>query len=283
MIHSILLVALAAGGISAGRWLRHSTVAASSQEEKAHADASHGRKGRTAATSTAPAMLHDLATLRRFAASDPDEETEEARQMARIPTAELKAMILSVSARIDPEQFTQENFACFRTIAAACQELYDRDGRAAYDWAATLPPGRPMAHACSTIITAAAAREPALAEELAKIYQEKHGQDLLRTLTGTLLGAYMTRGDMAGIVRLLAGNSHHSYCPSISFPADFNFPGLLDALDEKVEVHGPVTHWAMRDPDAAWAYMMEHHPSGKTNPGAQSNPFNIIVHSSILR
>lgn len=204
--------------------------------------------------------------------------------MERVPTAELKAMVVSLFASVVPGRSSSEDIARLQTIGHACRELYFRDGSAAYDWAAALSPDTLSAQACNAILSVAARQEPALAVELAQLYSEKHGQGFMSTLAGNLLTGFMERGDMAGIASLVSRNDlGNIYCPNISYPAGFDFPGLLRALDGKVGTSGPMARWALRDPDAAWDYIALHHPSGKAFPSSEGNLFHNVFHASILR
>lgn len=283
LIHTILISAFCVGGFSSGRWLREDMSQASARESGAPDRHSPDRPAHLAGASRSATAAHDLAALREFSSSLNRDDTPEAGQMARLSTEELKAMVVSLFATTGSGGAVM-NIPHSQTIAHACRELYYRDGPAAYTWAEGLSPEKLGKQACNIILSAAAPREPALAEEWAKRYREKYGETVISTMSGTFLRGLMEQGDLAGITGFLARNEiDEIYCPSINFPDDFNFPALFKALDGKTQLSSPMSRWALRDPDAAWKYITEHHPSGKSYPEAEDNLFSNIFHASILR
>ncbi len=285
-LHFLLLSVLGAAAVLLGRHLQ--TGAASGGGGEGPATASTlppARPGRPVPPSSVPGTAHDLAALRRIASGLSAGDAVESGQMSRLSTPALREMINALGETIWPSGPVPDGFqARLEAIRLAAAELYHRDGDAAHAWAESLSPDNLREAVLRAVILAAARDQSLLAKSWLDRFQAEPGAKKMGEFRDAALRGAMERGNMEDIARLLSEPlSDSGQFPTIDFPEGFDFAGLFGILEKKADPSGPFAHWALRDPDSAWAALKQRHSSGEYASGSLDHLFPILFHATLLR
>lgn len=284
-LHFLLLSVLGAATVLLGRYLQ--TGAASGGGGDGPAAASTlppARPGRPVPASSVPGTAHDLAALRRIAAGLSAGDAVESGQISRMSTPALREMITTLGASLSSGPVPDDFQARHEAIRLAAAELYHRDGDAAHAWAESLSPESLREAVLRAVILAAARDQPLLAKSWLDRFQAEPGVKKVWDFHDVALRGAMERGNMEDIARLLSEPlSDSGQFPTIDFPEGFDFAGLFGILEKKADPSGPFAHWALRDPDSAWAALKKRHSSGEYASGSLEHLFPILFHATLLR
>ncbi|RYD38560.1 MAG: hypothetical protein EOP87_01370 [Verrucomicrobiaceae bacterium] len=281
VMHIALLGMLCAVAAFLGRQL-HSASPSSAGIENALHHSRPDRPGRSA--SSLSSQAHDLAALQRLRERQEQIQPAESLQLARIPTPALREMIHShgaslLSAASDSEAAPHGEF-----LRLAAVELYRRDGTEAYTWAAATPSRAVREILSHSIIIAAAADEPLLAKKWLDHCVPETTGSLTYEFEESLIKGALKRGGPKEAARLIGLlDLKDLRLPASHYPDGYDFKGLYSALAGKADLSSALGHWAMRDPDGAWAAVREDlHDKSLTEKVDAGKTFTTILQARLL-
>lgn len=193
---------------------------------------------------------HDFATLLKWRLLQDSGDPEQLREVERMDSAELKALLVDFGARL--KQAGQEAGPMSRAIELAARELYQREGEAALVWASAQGSGRQAV--LSTMISVAAFNDPVLALPWIDRFQAEFGGSCMNTMANEAVKGATSRGadDLLKLRELYGDRLKRVAFPSGPFPEDFDFGRFVAAMKGDAPLHSTVQHWASKDKEAAW-------------------------------
>lgn len=179
----------------------------------------------------------------------------------RLPTPELRDLLVelqalqSASAGVTP-------FYAFAAIRAAAQELYQREGLAAVEWADSLP-RKSGQMVWRELILVAVVNDPKAAKPWVDKYQ-KEQEGSMAGVSNPFIKEAIRAASSQGVEALLrlkeiygADAMGRTALAEGQLPADFDFKRLLEEFRGSHGLGEPVHLWAARDPDTAWKALTE--------------------------
>lgn len=269
----VVIIVVAAVGFSAG-FLVVREVSAMPAEgvESARPTGSKSRTGGSRVSSSPQAAIagsssggkHDFATLVRNASRILAKLSPVNRELERMDTGELKALVVELAATLKEQGPPEQMQAASSVQRAAAAKLYQREGTAALDWAAGIAAGEGGKGILSAILSEVTKDNPQLGKEWIQRYRGEYGEGWAKDFTHQAIVGANGRGaeDMLKVIELFKDDLRGIKVTQGTFAEDFDFHRLITGQPAGFDFSDAVAYWAARDKEAAWAAVDEVIKSG---------------------
>lgn len=255
MMKSISLLMLACAGFIIGSWLGHhlKTAHRISSGTVSEQSGSFQANERTPRSITEiPQEKHDLTAILRWYSQRSDGDPEIQNEIGRMDSATIRETVTRLFAA---QQY--EPMDVHLILKAAAEELFQRDGEKALEWADSLDAESGRRVILERFITAAVESSPAIAKSWIGRYEGEFGTDPFSPLPSAARTGATGRGaaDLLQLSKILGNNQ--STEPMGRLPDDFDFHLLISQSENLGPLGAAMEYWTAKDRESAWAGVRE--------------------------